>query len=241
MPRADGPFKVLAKINDSSYKLELPSECGVSPTFSIADLKPYLGEEDEDIPINDTTTAATSVTPQVPEIQGPITRARARQLNYLVLSFLGTSVSVEDHMLLPKGDVLLLIRNDGTSQSMKDKQWSMENNLSRRGSQQVKKEEYCCDEDIPAVDTPTPIAATPQVEIPGPMTRARARKLNCQVTSFLSVHYYSMNTLVLPKASDVSVLTNQGPCCTDRGNGCGGSKRGDDKLLTSYYKILKPP
>ncbi|WVZ96454.1 hypothetical protein U9M48_042092, partial [Paspalum notatum var. saurae] len=47
MPRAAGPFKVLEKINDNAYKLELPADFGVSPTFNIADLKPYLGEEDE--------------------------------------------------------------------------------------------------------------------------------------------------------------------------------------------------
>ncbi|WVZ80696.1 hypothetical protein U9M48_028153 [Paspalum notatum var. saurae] len=47
MPRADGPFKIIEKINDNAYKFELPPEFGVSPTFNIADLKPYLGEEDE--------------------------------------------------------------------------------------------------------------------------------------------------------------------------------------------------
>ena len=47
MPRADVPFKVLEKINDNAYKLELPADFGVSPTFNIADLKPYLGEKDE--------------------------------------------------------------------------------------------------------------------------------------------------------------------------------------------------
>ncbi|XP_039787907.1 uncharacterized protein LOC120654436 [Panicum virgatum] len=46
MPRADGPFKILEKINDNAYKLELPPEFGVSPTFNISDLKPYLREED---------------------------------------------------------------------------------------------------------------------------------------------------------------------------------------------------
>jgi hypothetical protein len=47
MPRAAGPFKILEKINDNAYKLELSLEFGVSPTFSILDLKPYMGEEDE--------------------------------------------------------------------------------------------------------------------------------------------------------------------------------------------------
>ena len=43
MPRAAGPYKIIEKINDNAYKLELPPEFGVSPTFNIADLKPYLG------------------------------------------------------------------------------------------------------------------------------------------------------------------------------------------------------
>jgi hypothetical protein len=37
MPRADGPFKVLEKINDNAYKLDLPPDFStVSPTFNIA-------------------------------------------------------------------------------------------------------------------------------------------------------------------------------------------------------------
>jgi hypothetical protein len=91
LPRADGPFKVLERINDNAYKLELPTDFGVSPTFNITDLKPYLGEEDEfesrmtqmqegkddeDISSIDTTTPTAQ--------QGAMTRAQARQLNYQV-------------------------------------------------------------------------------------------------------------------------------------------------------------
>jgi hypothetical protein len=47
MPRVASPFKIIEKINDNTYKLESPPEFRVSPTFNIADLKPYLGEEDE--------------------------------------------------------------------------------------------------------------------------------------------------------------------------------------------------
>jgi hypothetical protein len=47
MPRVAGPYKIIEKINDNAYKLELPPEFGVSPTFNVADLTPYLGEEDE--------------------------------------------------------------------------------------------------------------------------------------------------------------------------------------------------
>jgi hypothetical protein len=47
MSHAAGPFKILVKINDNAYKLELPPEFEVSPSFNISDLRPYLGEEDE--------------------------------------------------------------------------------------------------------------------------------------------------------------------------------------------------
>jgi hypothetical protein len=47
MPRADGPFKVHEKINENANKLDFPADFGVSLTFNIEDLKPYLGEEDE--------------------------------------------------------------------------------------------------------------------------------------------------------------------------------------------------
>jgi hypothetical protein len=42
MPRADGPSKVFKKINENAYKLDLPTDFGVSPIFNIADLKSYL-------------------------------------------------------------------------------------------------------------------------------------------------------------------------------------------------------
>jgi hypothetical protein len=47
MPRADGSFKVLEQINGNAYKLDLPVNFVVSPTFDTANLKPYLGEDDE--------------------------------------------------------------------------------------------------------------------------------------------------------------------------------------------------
>jgi hypothetical protein len=64
MPRGDGPFRVLANINDNAYKIELPEDCGVSTTFNVVDLTPYFGpkeseprttpfqegEDDKDIP-----------------------------------------------------------------------------------------------------------------------------------------------------------------------------------------------
>ena len=133
MPRADGPFKVLEKINDNTYKLELPADFGVSPTFNIADLKPYLGEEDE-LPSRTTSIQegeddediTNKVTPTAPTdtYTGPITRARARQLNYQVLSFLGNESNVHENMMLPKLDTFVLLTNEGPSLDKKDEHWS---------------------------------------------------------------------------------------------------------------------
>jgi hypothetical protein len=83
MSNAAGPFKILPKINDNAYKLELPPEFRVSPSFNISDLRPYLGEEDEmpsrttsmqegedDEDINTLATIIPSI-----EIHGPITQS----------------------------------------------------------------------------------------------------------------------------------------------------------------------
>jgi len=45
MPRADGPFEILERVNDNAYKVELPGDYGVSATFNVADLSPYLEDD----------------------------------------------------------------------------------------------------------------------------------------------------------------------------------------------------
>ena len=116
MPRAAGPFKVLTKINDNAYILDLPAEFGISTSFNVADLKLYAGEDEElpsrttsvqegedDEDTNYNTRTSTSAAPKAfqapptppgaPPLQaqapsptlGPITRARARELNYIML------------------------------------------------------------------------------------------------------------------------------------------------------------
>ena len=46
-PLADGPFKIIQKIKDNAYKVELLADYEVSITFNILDLSPY--EDDEPI------------------------------------------------------------------------------------------------------------------------------------------------------------------------------------------------
>ena len=45
-PRADGPFKVLARYNDNAYKIDLPSDkYNVSDIFIVKYLSPYHVDE----------------------------------------------------------------------------------------------------------------------------------------------------------------------------------------------------
>ena len=39
-PRADGPFKVLQRISENVYKIDLPEDYSVSATFNVSDLSP---------------------------------------------------------------------------------------------------------------------------------------------------------------------------------------------------------
>jgi hypothetical protein len=114
MPRAAGPYKVLAQINDNAYTLELPPDFGVSHTFNISDLKPYMGDEDK---IESRTTPIQEEEDDeditsIHTMNGPITRSRARQLNLQVRSTLVNCVS---ELTLDAMDVLM-IRNLGEDQ-----------------------------------------------------------------------------------------------------------------------------
>ena len=68
----------------------------------------------------------TIVTPTAPVAihTGPITRARACQLNYQVLSFLSDNSDVHENMMLPKLDTFVLITNEGPSMDKRDEHWS---------------------------------------------------------------------------------------------------------------------
>jgi len=49
MPRSEGPYKILEQVGPYAYKVDLPGDYGISGTFNVADLRPYM-DESEDIP-----------------------------------------------------------------------------------------------------------------------------------------------------------------------------------------------
>ena len=93
LPRGDGPFQVLERINDNAYKLDLLGEYSVSATFNVSNLSPF--DVDDDLGTNPSqeegngegTTNKWSVEPiQVPI--GLVTRAKVKRfketLNVLI-------------------------------------------------------------------------------------------------------------------------------------------------------------
>jgi hypothetical protein len=50
MPRGDGPYQIIERINENTYKVDLLSEYGVSATFNVYDLS--LFDVDDDSRLN---------------------------------------------------------------------------------------------------------------------------------------------------------------------------------------------
>src|SRR3954463_5866262 len=100
-PRGDGPFKVLKRINNNAYIIDIPtSKYLVSSTFNVKGLSPYHGEDKVEKVEESRTTlpqgggddaarptdAPPSTTPSPPSV--PMTRARAKLLQAKVNSLL---------------------------------------------------------------------------------------------------------------------------------------------------------
>ena len=103
MPRGDGPFQVLEKINDNAYKIELPGEYGVSTTFNVSDLSLYdAGDELKDLRTNafqgggNDEDIQVQVQDQIPiqeslqGLGGPMTRARTKKAQEALKQLIAT-------------------------------------------------------------------------------------------------------------------------------------------------------
>ena len=108
MPRGDGPFQVLERINDNAYKLDLQGEYNVSSTFNVADLSPFSASDDFDLRANPLQEEGNDANPPVP-VQpttrwgadplrmkvGPITRARAMRFKDNLTVFIQRIINQE--------------------------------------------------------------------------------------------------------------------------------------------------
>jgi hypothetical protein len=83
-PRGDGPFQVLARINNNAYKLNLQGEYNISATFNVSDFSPFdVGDDSRTNPfeerVNDENQRASLKDPLHVSV-GPITRARSKMI-----------------------------------------------------------------------------------------------------------------------------------------------------------------
>ena len=103
LPRGDGPFKVLKRINDNAYKLDLPGEYNVSATFNVADLSNFDADDDlrakpsqDEGNEEDVSTQPRKERYKIPV--GPITRARVKkfkeELHNLIVKLQGEEMDV---------------------------------------------------------------------------------------------------------------------------------------------------
>jgi len=91
MPRVDGPFRIIEKVNDNAYKVDLSGDYNVSATFNVKALTPYLDDDDDfDLRTNHFQPRADDVhhgnynpsckvkSNMQEDSDGPMTRAKAK-------------------------------------------------------------------------------------------------------------------------------------------------------------------
>jgi len=79
-PRGDGSFQVLERIDDNAYKIDIPSEYGVSSSFNVAELSSFVaGNDSEHLRANAFPEGGNDENPKTTQIQGPMTRSRTKQ------------------------------------------------------------------------------------------------------------------------------------------------------------------
>ncbi|GJX89808.1 hypothetical protein Tco_0343134 [Tanacetum coccineum] len=95
MPRGDGPYKVLERIGDNAYKLELPGDSKISATFNVGDLSPYF----EDSPLEDLMTNSSEpggVDAGALGLPNPMNLISVRHIHFVYGASLGPDYGSQD-------------------------------------------------------------------------------------------------------------------------------------------------
>jgi len=81
MPREDGPYQIIKKINDNAYKVDLPGEYGVSATFNVSDLSSFdVGDDSRSNPLEERGDEAIQPSKDpLKVVVGPVTRLSAKK------------------------------------------------------------------------------------------------------------------------------------------------------------------
>jgi hypothetical protein len=111
MPRVDGPFRVLKKINDNAYQLDLEGKYNVSSSFNITDLLPFVAddpdlrtnpfEEGGDDVIMEEMRPTLEDRGEITVPRGPMTRSMARKLGHTITTLLDRIGPT----IIPSGDM----------------------------------------------------------------------------------------------------------------------------------------
>ena len=97
--RADGPFKILKKIGDNAYKVDLPDTYGVSNIFNVGDLRQHEGN-------TELGTILLKKRGTDPFRNGPQTKAITNDYNWIDESTIEIGALQLDIKVLPLDDRL---------------------------------------------------------------------------------------------------------------------------------------
>ncbi|XP_065874727.1 uncharacterized protein [Euphorbia lathyris] len=118
-PRGDGPFRVLQRVNDNAYKIDLLGDYNISATFNVSDLSFYdadtdsrsnpLEEGGNDENGNQSSNLGSHIT-QLKLPDGPITRARAKQFEEELQSYMVQVMDIADKSVVSEiNDPLIVV------------------------------------------------------------------------------------------------------------------------------------
>jgi len=113
MPRADGPFEVLERVNDNAYKVDLPGEYEVSATFNVADLSPYL-EDDylENLRANSSQQGEDDGGPSMESQHSPKGVTTRAKVTEEVQALMEAAATLPGYTAMRKHDFVIQIAND---------------------------------------------------------------------------------------------------------------------------------